>query len=328
VQTAEFRLLNVFLRPAEFAELPLEVVPLFDDLDRLDRDELDRRRPLPTAICRIPLEFPFETELEAGRAVYWLVRLLGFLTRRPTGADVQVTRNEAGEAIAWGPLRSVAPQLRDGRKMFRMPHDLRAVFDAGWNRWSEDSERDRRLHRAFDWHDIARSGTEHTPVDLSLLHHWIAVESLAGEWAESRASGRLLSDAQVADVRKTLEAKAIGWELSPREIKEAVGKLRELERRPAHAVLIEYIGDVLGPYAQTQPLGKDLNELVRTTIEWRNRVVHDGELRVDDIKGGLQTVWHRMRQLDCLTEKILLASIGAQIPYLTEIPWTYIMVGA
>ena len=63
-------------------------------------------------------------------------------------------------------------------------------------------------------------------------------------------------------------------------------------------------------------------------MEWRNRVVHGGELRVDDIKGGLATVWHRMRQLDCLTEKVLLASIRAEIPYLTELPWTHIMVAA
>jgi hypothetical protein len=265
--------------------------------------------------------------VEAGRAVYWLVTLLGFLTRRPTGADLQVTRNEAGEAIAWGPLRSVAPQLRDSHRMFRTPEQLRAVFDAGWGRWAEDSESDRRLHRAFDWHDIARSGTEHSPVDLSLLHHWIAVESLAWEWAESRSSGRLLAAAHIADLRSTLETKAIEWELSPREIMEATGKLRELERRPTPAVLIEYISDVLGPYEEVQPLRKELKDLVRTTIEWRNRVVHSGELRVDDIKGGLQAVWLRMRQLDCLTEK-LLASVGAQIPYLTNVPWTYIMVAA
>lgn len=303
MQTAEFRLLNVFLRQAEFAELPLEVIPLFGDLEQLDRDEPDRRRPLPTAVCRVPLALPFGTEVEAGRAVYWLVRLLGFLTRRPTGADLQVTRDEAGEAIAWGPLRSVAPQLREGHRMFRTPKELRAVFDAGWDRWAEDSETDRRLHRAFDWHDIARSGTEHAPVDLSLLQHWIAVESLAGEWAESRSSGRLLSEAHVADLRSTLELKSIEWELSARDVKESSAKLRELERRPATAVLIDYISDVLGPYKDVQPLGRELKSLVRTTIEWRNRVVHNGELRVDDVNGGLQTVWLRMRQLDCLRRR-------------------------
>jgi hypothetical protein len=212
--------------------------------------------------------------------------------------------------------------------MFRTPDELRAVFDAAWDRWAEDSEVNRRLHRAFDWHDIARSGTEHTPVDLSLLHHWIAVEALAGEWAESRSSGHLLDDGQVANLRSTLNAKAIEWGLSPRQVDESLGKMRELERRPAKAVLIEYIRHVLGPYQDVQPLGKELKSLVRTTLEWRNRVVHGGELRVDGVDGGIQTVWHGMRQLDCLTEKILLASVGAQIAYLTEIPWTYIMVAA
>jgi hypothetical protein len=328
MRTPEFLLLNVFLRPAEFAQLPLEVVPLFDDLEQRAREEPDPRKPLQTAICRVPLASPFETEDKAGRAVYWLVRLVGFLTRRPTGADLQITRDESGEEIAWRPLLSVAPQVRDGNRMFRTPDDLRAVFDAGWDRWDEDSEGDRRLHRAFDWHDIARGGMEYAPADLSLLHHWIAVESLAGEWAESRSLGGLLDQAQVADLRSTIEKRAIEWQLSPRATKESVAKLRELERRPSSAVLIEYITDVLGPYKDVQPLGKELKSLVRTTIEWRNRVVHGGELRVDDIGGGLQTVWHRMRQLDCLTEKVLLAAIGAQIAYLTEVPWTYIMVAA
>ncbi len=225
-------------------------------------------------------------------------------------------------------LRSIAAQLRDGHRMFRTANDLRAVFDGAWNRWAEDSEEDRRLHRAFDWHGIARSGTEHTPIDVSLLHHWIAVESLAAEWAESRGTGRLLSQDQIADLRSNLETKATEWALSRREIKESVAQLRALERRPAAAVLIEFISEVLGPYKDVQPLGKELTALVKTTLQWRNRVVHGGELRVDAIKGGMQPVWHRIRQLDCLTEKILLASIGAQIPYLTEIPWTYIMVGA
>ena len=328
MQTAEFRLLNVFLRPTEFEQLPFEVVPLFDDLERLAQDEPDRRRALPTAICRVPLAPPFETEVEAGRAVYWLVRLLGFLTRRPTGADLQVTRDEAGVAIAWGPLRSIAPQLRDGHRMFRTPKDLRAVFDAGWDRWAEDSESDRRLHRAFDWHDIARSSTEHTPVDLSVLQHWIAVESLADQWAESRAARRLLSKVHVNRVRSILKTQAAEWNLSAAQVNEAREKLGELERRPAAPVLLEYIADALGPYKDVQPLGQELEDLVKTTIRWRDRVVHRGELRVDDVDGGLEAVWHRMRQLDCLTEKILLASIGARIPYLTEIPWTCIMVAA
>src|ERR1700675_2499812 len=122
MRIAEFRLLNVFLRPAEFEQLPLEVVPLWDDLERLAKDEADPRRPPATALFLVALTAPFETEEKAGRAVYWLVRLLGFLTRRPTGADLQVTRDEAGDAIAWGPLRSAAPHPRAGPTIFRSPH--------------------------------------------------------------------------------------------------------------------------------------------------------------------------------------------------------------
>jgi hypothetical protein len=129
-------------------------------------------------------------------------------------------------------------------------------------------------------------------------------------------------------MRSFLKTKAAEWNLSAAQVNEAQAKLGELERRPAAPVGIEYIADALGPYKDVQPLGQELEDLVKTTIRWRDRVVHRGELRVDDVDGGLQAVWHRMRQLDCLTEKILLASIGARIPYLTEIPWTYIMVAA
>jgi hypothetical protein len=34
------------------------------------------------------------------------------------------------------------------------------------------------------------------------------------------------------------------------------------------------------------------------------------------------------RQLVCLTERVLLASIGSELPYVAGVPWTYIMVSS
>jgi hypothetical protein len=326
--TVEFRLLNVFLRPDEFAVLPLEVIPLWDDLGTLSSDEKDPRRPVPTALCQVPLAGLFDTPEKANSAVYWLVTLLGFLTRRPTGADLQVTVGDTGEQVAWRPLKGVPPQMRDGQEMFRNPAELRTVFDAAWGLWAEESPAARRLHRALDWHNMARSGTGDAPLDLSLIEHWIAIESLAADWARARSVDQLLSAAQVQEVATELDRMALGWELPPDRAQELTSKMRELARRPVVPILAEYIRSVLAPYDEVQPLESDLTSLIRTTIDWRNRVVHTGELQVDRIKGGVDSVWFRMRQLDSLTERVLLACLGAEITYLKSVPWTYIMVAA
>jgi hypothetical protein len=41
---------------------------------------------------------------------------------------------------------------------------------------------------------------------------------------------------------------------------------------------------------RVQPLGKELEALVSTTIKWRNQVVHGGELRIEEIDGGFDAV--------------------------------------
>jgi hypothetical protein len=328
VKTALFRLVNVVLQPTEFETLPLEVVPLLDDVVKADRDETDPRRPLPTAVCRVPLEPPFETEEKVGQAVYWLMTLLGFLTRRPCAADHMVILNEAGERVGWQALKPVSPSSRAGHPMFRTNEELRAVMDAGWPMWRENSVAIHRLHRAFDWHNIARNGTADTSIDISLLQHWIAIEVLAGAWAKGNDRDQLLTEEQVKTARDWLTATAQDWHLSKTAVQEVWQKAGELARRPAVSVLTEYVREVLSPFASVQPLGAELDLLVKTTIPWRNRVVHEGALRIEEIDGGAQQVALFLRQLDCLTERVLLANLGAKITYLASIPWTYIMVGA
>lgn len=233
--TIEIRLVNVFLKPQEFAVLSVEVVPLWDDLDKADREENDARRPLPTALLRIPLTGQFNTPDEANRAAYWLVTLLGFLTRRPCGADLQVTISDDGNQVACRPLMGVAPQKRGGQAMFRTPEELRQVFDAAWHLWPEESEDNRRLHRALDWHNMARGGVGDKPLDLSLMEHWIAIESLATAWAKTSSTIALLSTKQIGEVREKLNQMAIAWALPEERVAEMNERARELARRPAKA---------------------------------------------------------------------------------------------
>ena len=94
----------------------------------------------------------------------------------------------------------------------------------------------------------------------------------------------------------------------------------ELARRLAKRVLIDYLAVSFLPNP-AQPVGEQLSAVVSRSLKARNLVVHDGAMDFDSV-GGTSGAWRDLMKISAITERAILAAVGADIPLLTEVPWT------
>jgi hypothetical protein len=255
-------------------------------------------------------------------AIAWLTELIAFATRRPARVLAYTTVPADGdiEGVSWesaGPIRYA--RRRVGPPLFRDVHGLVAIMTGAWQAFQGGSMESSGLDRAVTWGNVARSSSGTEFLDIRLLHQWIPLEVLAARWARQKGRDRIVDDVAF----EALEASVRGWarqSLGKPERAELYEKVPELARRPAKRVLIDYLAESFLPYP-AQPVGEQLSAVVSRSLKARNLVVHDGAMDFDSV-GGTSGAWRDLMKISAITERAILAAVGAGIPLLTEVPWT------
>ena len=316
-------LANLYLSHAEAAVLPATTDLLYGSLKDVEQAASDQPfAPLVTARCSIPLLEPFATIERAKEAAAWLAEILAFATRRPVSVLSYTIVPGAGDVggvsrEGVGPLRFA--RRSGGPRMFASPSDLELIANNAWEKAAGGIHRDRGLREAVVWVNLARAETELEYVDIQLLHTWIPLELLATHWAVAVGRDRLLPNPSLKRLRAVVKTFTRREGLADWQIDEATQKVAELARRPMAVVILEFVREMLGPYA-AQPLGADLESTVQRSQKARHMVAHSGVVDFDTV-GGVDQFLNDTRQIVGLTEKVAL--LDARIPFLTDVPWTH-----
>lgn len=312
------QLLNLFLTQQEGDVLPWRVTMLSDLNELVKAAKAEPFRSLRTAMAEFESD---ATEDELVVEIEYFVTLLGFITRSPVYSG---WLKRSGDAVSEERFFGLPKFEKRGLKMFRTPQDLSAFFEAAWRlRLDQQALDDRRLVEALEWQAFGRGGRGLRYLEMQVAPHWIALEVLASAWAERTGKGALLDNALRAAAKKCLKPIMTEAGLTASQRDEVYRKLGELGRRPIRDVVLEYLRELMAPYAETQPLDEELEALVDGANKSRNDTLHVGSLRLAELSDKEQEAKLKMiRQLEGLVDRALLAELGVPLELLTAIPWT------
>lgn len=312
------QLMNLFLTQREAGVLPWNVTMLAELNELLAAAKAEPFRPLKTAAAEFESD---ATEDELVEEIEYFVTLLGFITRSPVFSGWMEI-----EGDGWTKERFFGlPKFeKRGLSLFRTPQDLATFFEAAWPlRLDEDGLNERRLVESLEWHAFGRGGHGLRYLEMQVTPHWIALEVLASAWAERNGKGALLDDELMVAGKDCLKRIMTDAGLTPSHRDQVYRKLGELRRRPIRDVVLEYVRELLGPYEERQPLGKELEGLVDAANKSRNVTLHTGSLRLADLEDEARDANLRtIQRLESLVERVLLAEFGVPLELLTAIPWT------
>jgi hypothetical protein len=278
--------------------------------------------PVLTAHARVLFADPEASVADVKRSIRWFTELVGFATRRPAHTPWFAFDPYPDEVEGASYEKSDLPRFgrKTGSPLFQTATDLQRVIERGLTIPTQELQ-DRGIEQALIWQNLARSGAGIQYLDVLLLHQWVPLEILASAWAKQTGASVLLSKSQAKSVTRTITDWAITSQLSDGDATELTEKSIDLRRRPVRSVLVAFIRDRLGPF-DAQPTGEDLDLLVARLLRARNKAVHEGRVRFEEFVGGRSEAWRDLQKLAGITERVLLAELGAYLPLLTEVPWT------
>jgi hypothetical protein len=316
--------MNLFLTQREADVLPWRVAMLGDYNDLIEAAEAEPFRPITTAEAEFDSD---ATEDELVEEVEYFVTLLGFITRSPVFSGWLEIHGDG-----WTKERFFGlPKFeKRGLRMFRNPPDLARFFDAAWPLRLDHGELDeRRLVEALEWHAFGRGGHSVRYLEMQVAPHWIALEVLASAWAQRTDKGELLNNELVAAAKKCLKQILTDAGFTGPQRDAVYRKLGELRRRPIGDVVLDFLRELLGPYAEAQPRGSELEDLIDEANDSRNFTLHQGSLRLAGLSDKEKEAKLAMIQrLECLVERVLLAEFVVPLELLTAIAWTDTRVAA